>query len=215
MEAPVSPGITPRKPTEPIFPHTILSPKDYQYIPEDGPILSELGPDSEEDEFEDRYLRPEELITGPDIDKWQTELNKIAREKAEIEEAIEDAKAKQAAERKERAEEDIKAKITEQRRENIRLLAKLDAIRGSTKPDPDPPSDPNSSEESEDDEEPKDRKERKHRKSAPYQTPPPIYHQPSIKFPEPQRFTGVGKQSVEKWLAHLELYFEASGIKVK
>jgi hypothetical protein len=99
------------------------------------------------------------------------------------------------------------------------LLAQLDAIRSigedpikSSNPGPDPPSDPDSS----DEDEPDIKKERKPSRPRSPSLPPVInYHQSNVRFPEPPKFTGVGKLSVEKWLAQLKLYFEASGIRVK
>jgi hypothetical protein len=137
----------------------------------------------------------------------------VAKEREQVEQALQAANLKSANLAKETRREELQQRIIKERKQNAYLLTKLDAIRNAgVKPRHDPPSDPSSSE---GDEEPEDWRPRKP-KATPHQPPPVInYHQPHIKFPEPPKFSGVGKLPVEKWLAQLDLYFEATGIRVK
>ena len=126
----LSPKATPTKGQGTIAPQDLLF--------EDKEPFVESGNEEEEEEEEDgaddgRLFNEEEYrdITGdtteedPHTTKWRQEFDNLAREKAQIEEAIKIAKNKQSAEAKER---ESKARIIKQQKENIRLLAKLDAI---------------------------------------------------------------------------------------
>ena len=232
-ERPISPANTPQRPTEPFIPQNITYPEEnFRRQNESEDEDEEEDEENQEQANNGRLFDDEEYrdITGdttkedpleeeedPEIDRWQQALKKIAKEWVQIEEAIRVAKAKQAnAASKANAEKKkaLQEKLIQERKQTAYLLAKLDAIRNGGAPHQDPPSDPSSSDNNEEDDESKGWRTRKPKKST-HLPPPIIYHQPNIRFPEPPKFTGVGKQPVEKWLGQMDLYFEASGIRVK
>ena len=172
-----SPTITPRKPTSPdIHPDYLLEP---------------LSGDEEEDPantgiiFNDLNLiditgditEPLQEEVDEDFEEWQKEVKKLAEDHAKLKQQLrakEQAKKAKAASEKAKSARNkaIQEKILKYHQENIKLLAKLDAIRADT-PEEDvkvedthPPKDPPSSSSSSDssssssssDSEPEDKK---------------------------------------------------------